>query len=506
MAHKKNKPTALIILDGFGTRPYKEGNAVSMAYMPSFNSWMKEYPSAIIKASGSAVGLLDGMMGNSQVGHMAIGCGRVVQQPIVHIDKAIADGSFFANNNLVNALESIRKTGKRLHIMGLLSDAGIHNYIGHLKAYVNAAITHGVSQIVLHAFLDGRDTPPRSAHIFLQQAQAILAQEKCGVIGSIHGRFYAMDRDNHWDRTRKSYEVLTQNISSVPVSWQDALDLSYAQGVTDEFLVPVQLDPGAAIQDGDGIIFTNIRPDRARQLTACFVKKNFTHFPLQTIQVSFFVTPISYGAGLHTTVLFPYTPVKNTLKDVLSQHEKTIFSVAETEKYAHVTYFFSGGTEKIFPHEVRILVPSIKVSSYAQVPAMSAQGITQSVLKSLKKNPRDFYLINYANADMVGHSGNIPATVKALEILDEELKKLYEVIVHQMNGTMYVTADHGKAEQMLDVQSGQPRTAHTTNPVPFVMLRNDLKHGKSKLSIKKLSDIAALILSNMDISVPEEMK
>lgn len=506
MTLKRHIPTALIILDGFGFRTNKEGNAIAMAETPNLSRWLATYPNTLLKASGPAVGLPEGIMGNSEVGHMAIGCGRVIEQPLTRINNAIADGSFFTNPKLVEKLILLKNANRTLHIIGLLSDAGIHSHIDHIKAYLKAAKQQGITNIVVHAFLDGRDTPPRSAEIYLEKIETLLKELEYGIIGSIHGRFYAMDRDHHWDRTEKSYSVLTQKQIQAPQNWREVLKANYAQGITDEFMPPTQLDPKAIIGNDDGIIFANIRPDRARQITACFVTPNFKKFKRTKIELSFFITPVAYGAGLETTVVFPEIAPKNTLKDVLCSHEKNMFSIAESEKYAHVTYFFSGGSEKIVNHEVRVLIPSIKAITYANLPAMSAPLITQAVIKSLKKFPRDFYLINYANADMVGHSGNLGGTIKAIEILDEELKKIYDIIVEQMGGTMYITADHGKAEQMIDSKTGQARTAHTTNPVPFIMLRKDLENSGKKLVLKELSDIAPFVLENLGIAVPEEMK
>jgi 2,3-bisphosphoglycerate-independent phosphoglycerate mutase len=506
MIPKKHIPTALIILDGFGFRTNTEGNAIALADTPNLDQWLKEYPHALLKASGSAVGLPDGVMGNSEVGHSTIGCGRIIEQPLTRINNAIKNGSFFTNSLLIAPLKQLKASGKTLHIMGLISDAGIHSNTDHMIAYIQAAVAQGITNIIVHAFLDGRDTPPRSAEQYLETIENALSHAAHGVIGSIHGRFYAMDRDHQWDRTEKSYRTLTQKQTDTKHEWREVLKQNYAQGITDEFIPPTQLTPSALIDNDDGIIFANIRPDRARQLTSCFVDPRFKKFKVSTLDLSFFITPVDYGAGLKTTILFPDTPPKNTLKDVLAAHEKTMFSIAETEKYAHVTYFFSGGNEKIAHHEMRILIPSIKAITYAKLPAMSAPLITQAVIKSLRKFPRDFYLINYANADMVGHSGNLNATIKAIEVLDIELKKLYDIIVEHMGGIIYITADHGKAEQMIDSKTGQPRTAHTTNPVPFIMIKKDLKDSDKKLSLKGLSDIAPFILENMGIKVPDEMR
>lgn len=497
MVHKKHIPTALVILDGFGFRTNSEGNAIALAKTPNLDRWLKIYPNTVLKASGTAVGLPEGTIGNSEVGHITIGTGRIIQQPLTVINHAIEDGSFFTNPILCNELGKLRTTGKTVHIMGLLSNAGVHSSTKHLYAFIKAAQQQGIARIVVHPFLDGRDVAPKSAEPLLETLQKNLEQTGIGIIGSLHGRFYAMDRDRHWERTEKSYRVLTQKQNGSLPHWREALQASYAQGITDEFFVPTQVAPNAQICNGDGIIFINIRPDRARQLTQCFTQPHFKQFKTQALDLAFFITPVTYGTQTPSLVLYPQPIPDNTLKDILAQHEKTIFSIAETEKYAHVTYFFSGGNEKIVHHEIRILIPSIKAVSYAPYPAMSAPLITQAVIKSLRRFPRDFYLINYANADMVGHSGNLNATIKAIEVLDEELGKLYDVVVQEMGGTLYITADHGKAEQMIDSKTGQPRTAHTTNPVPFIMLRKGLENSGEKLPLKGLSDIAGFILKEM---------
>jgi len=506
MIHKKHIPTVLIILDGFGFRTNPEGNAVSLADTPNLTKWLKEYPHTLLRASGIAVGLPEGFVGNSEVGHMAIGCGRIIQQPLSTIQNAIANGSFFSNPILVEKLRELKDKQQTLHIMGLLSDAGIHSHMDHLKAYIKTAVQEGITNIVVHAFLDGRDTPPRTAEFYLEKLELILKTVGHGKIGSIQGRFYAMDRNHSWDRTESSYRSLTEQQTTQAADWRTVVKSNYAQNVTDEFIPPTQLDPSGYIKPGDGIIFINIRSDRARQLTTSFIQPDFKKFKIHKLDLTFFITPVSYSPLLHTTVLYPEAKVAHCLKDVLAAHEKSQLSIAETEKYAHVTYFFSGGNEKIVNQEVRILVPSIQTASYANYPAMSAPLITQAVIKSLKRFPRDFYLVNYANADMVGHSGNLGATIKAIEILDAELKKIYDIVVEQMGGTMYITADHGKAEQMIDSKTGQPRTAHTTNPVPFVMIRNNLENSGMKLDIKELANIAPLILKNMGLPVPDEMK
>lgn len=495
MAHK---PIVLIILDGFGYSPEKEYNAIAQADAPHLHAWFREYPHALLKASGGTVGLLDDEMGNSEVGHLTIGAGRVIPQPISFIHQAISDKSFFKNEQLNSCLQKLKKNNGVLHIMGLLSDGGVHSDAEHLYAFLDAAHQHKLKHVYIHAFLDGRDVPPRSARMYLEQLDNALMMFEYGSLGSMHGRFYAMDRDRNWDRTKKSYDILTSTQQSDPISWEQILDQNYNNGITDEFIAPVRLDPTSGIQDGDGIIFFNFRPDRARQLTAACINPEFDAFKRTKINLSFFLTPVSYGPAFSTNMMFQTKAVTKTLKEILSQHGKTIFSIAETEKYAHITYFFGGGQEKEFPGETQILIPSLGLQNYAENPCMSAPAITKTVLHSLNHDPRDFYLINYANADMVGHSGNMQATIKAIECLDRELSRLYEQIIIRMDGIMIITADHGKAESMYDSATKQPRTAHTNNPVPFILLTKKAP-AHLKLPLQELSDVAPFILKQMGI-------
>ncbi len=524
---KKIHPAALIILDGFGYRAEKKYNAIAHAYMPHFNAWWQKYPHALLRASGSAVGLPDNMIGNSEVGHLTIGAGRVIDQPMKIWLEAIADHSFAHNHVLTTQLERLHSVGGALHIIGLLSDAGIHAHEKEIYAVIDAAIKAGIKKIVVHPILDGRDVPPQSAHEYLMHLMQLIRQYNHGriIIGSLHGRFYAMDRDNNWDRIEKSYRVLTESFDRLRMtgpgpffSWEKVLERNYAHNITDEFIPPTQLDSSAIVHNGDGIIFCNVRPDRARELAECFVQNEFAHFVIKPLNLTFFITPVSYDIHLATIPLFPRPVIGNTLKDILAAHHKTIFSIAETEKYAHVTYFFRGEKEEPVVTETRKLIHSMDLQSYAARPEMRASEITQAVIASLQSSPADFYLINYANADMVGHSGNFGATIKAVEFLDTQLGILYEEIVEKMNGTLYITADHGKAEDMFDEVTKQPRTAHTSNPVPFLMI-NPLSHKASEglrkaskgvkdgeLPLQGLADVAPFILENMGIKVPDEMK
>lgn len=509
------KPIVLVILDGFGYREGSSFNAIAQADTPHLDSWFAQYPHTLLQASGKAVGLLEGFIGNSEVGHETIGTGRTTTQPVTIIHEALKRGQLKSHTKLTSALQQLADTGHNLHLIGLLSDAGVHSHQELLYALLDLALTYNIPHIYIHPILDGRDVPPQSAQQYLNQlsvyaypgSQARQAtpnrdtyiKDKSNIsIGSIHGRYYAMDRDRNWDRTQKSAHCLTHKQRPRFTDWQQLLDYWYQQNVTDEFIPPTSLDAESSIQPDDGIIFFNFRPDRARQLTELLLKDK--------IDSSFFITPFSYDDNLKTTPLFTQEPIKYTLMDVLHEEHKRTFAIAETEKYAHITYFFNARREEPYANETLVLIPSIKMQSYAGRPEMSARKITQAVLNDLKTDPKDFYLINYANADMVGHSGNMQATVKAVECLDKQLVLLYEQIVEQMNGTLIITADHGKAEDMFDITSNQPKTAHTNNPVPFLVINQRLKQHKEQLQLKTLADIASYILDLMRLPIPKEMK
>jgi 2,3-bisphosphoglycerate-independent phosphoglycerate mutase len=500
---KTKQPVALVILDGYGYRKEKQYNAIAQAKKPTLDTLLETYPHTLLEAAGTAVGLLPGYIGNSEVGHLTIGAGRTFKQPVTLIHEAIKKGSFFTNQTLTHTLGELPKN-KKLHIMGLLSDAGVHSHIEHLLAYIKAAHGAGITHIVIHPFLDGRDVVPESAKFYLEKLQNFCDRYGC-LIGSIHGRFYAMDRDKNWDRTAQSYQALTQKEPLKFTSWHGTLTYYYAHEISDEFIPPTQLSHDGIIADGDGIIFFNYRPDRARQLASSFLDSSFAAFEHKKLNLSFFITPTDYGLATPTTVLFHTQPIDHTFKELLSQAGKTIFTIAETEKYAHVTYFFNGGQEAAVPHEDLTLIQSIRTKNYVQHPEMSAQEITDAVLHSLNTNSHDFYLINYANADMVGHSGDFQATVKAIECLDKQIKQLFDAIVINMHGTLFITADHGNAEDKWDEQEQQVRTAHTANKVPFVMVQQGLEHKNMHLQMHTLADIAPFILRTMDIQIPAEM-
>jgi 2,3-bisphosphoglycerate-independent phosphoglycerate mutase len=495
-------PVALIILDGFGYRKDSDYNAIAQAKTPHFDEWFAKYPHTLLQASGTTVGLPEGYIGNSEVGHMTIGAGRVVKQSLIRINEAVDNGSFFTNSTLTTCLEALRNGSNRLHIMGLLSDAGVHCLTKHIIAYIRAAQEHGIKHIFIHPFLDGRDAAPQSAALYLTELETAIQNIGAGIIGSLHGRFFVMDRNKNWDRTEISYYCLTTPAKPLFPNWQAYLNEHYNERISDEFMPPALMNTQAVIQSGDGIICANFRPDRSRQITSAFITPDFKPFKT-SVQPLWYFTPVSYATDLPTKTLLPLEePLKETFADVLHAHHKRFFAIAETEKYAHVTYFFNGGREKPYATETQLLVPSLVVHNYIEHPGMSAEIITDSVLSSLTSDPCDVYLINYANADMVGHSGNLEATTKAIEILDHEVARLYDQLVTKMGGTIYLTADHGNAELMFDPVTRQAKTAHTTNPVPFIVLGTDTK----TLTLKSLADIAPFILTKLELAAPKAMQ
>ncbi len=496
----KHGPHVLVILDGFGYRHAHDHNAIYHAHPKRFLTWLTQYPHTNIEASGVHVGLLPHMIGNSEVGHLTIGSGRRITQPVSEITESINDNSFFTNPLLVNRFEQLAHANKTLHLMGLLSDGGVHSYIYHLKALITLAAQKKITRVVVHPFLDGRDVAPQTAATYLTELEEALKQIPQGIIGSLHGRFYAMDRDNHWERTEESYRVLTTPTKPQFENWQQALVSSYDNGITDEFLKPITLHKEGTIKYDDAVVFFNFRADRARQLTRACIEDHFAPFANHPLNLSWMLTFTQYHPDFPVDVLLRKRTVNNTFFDVLERHNIPLFTIAETEKYAHVTYFFNGGREVVRQNETRILIPSKgQKETYASTPKMSAPEITDTVLQALDSNNHRFYLINYANADMVGHSGDFEATIKAINCLDEQLERLYTK-VKELDGTLYITSDHGNAEDMWDIQLGQPKTAHTTNKVPFMLINND-----TTLPIKELSDIAPFILKNLNLPVPPEM-
>lgn len=484
-------PTILIILDGLGISYEKKYNAFYQAKTPHLDYWQSQYFYTTLQAAGRFVGLPEGYCGNSEVGHFTIGAGKIIEQTSTLLNTQLEQNKICTNSTLTNLLKKFN-TQTKIHLLGMASDGNIHSNLQHAKSLIFALKQHGFSNILVHAFLDGRDTPPQSALQYLNCLQNDLDNYSCGKIASIHGRYYAMDRNNNWDRTLKSFHILTQP-QTTWTSYQDCLDKNYQANIFDEFIEPIACIQDHVIKPGDGIIFFNFRPDRAIQLTKLLLE----------LDLAFFITPISYHETLKTSSLIKAAQTDQTLLEVLAAHDKTIFTIAETEKYAHVTYFFNGHRDINFASETRILIPSSSKIEPAQDPKMQAEKITNTVLQDLQNNPKDFYLINYANADMVGHSGNLNATIKAIECLDEELAKLYHEVVIKQQGTIYITADHGNAEVMFDEKLDQACTSHTANLVPFYMLypknKKKLNHFLVESQENGLANIRSLILKNMNL-------
>ncbi len=483
------KPTILIILDGLGISLQEKYNAFFQAHTPYLNMWQHQYFYTTLQAAGIFVGLQKGYCGNSQVGHFTLGAGKIIEQTSARLNQNLHLDILHENQTLTDLLKKFNPT-KRLHLLGMASDGNIHSNIEHARAFIAACAHHKISHLKVHAFLDGRDSPPASALQYLTILQQDLDHYKFGKIASIHGRYYAMDRNKNDDRTQASFTILTEPQASW-LHYTDAITQSYTHNITDEFIKPTACIQDHVIQPGDGVIFFNFRPDRAIQLTE----------KLLTLDLAFCITPVMYHESLKTTPLIEEVIADQTLLEILSNHNKTIYTIAETEKYAHVTYFFNGHRDIVWPREERILIPSSSILPLHD-PRMKAQEITQTVLESLEHNPKDFYLINYANADMVGHSGNLDATIQAIEFLDTQLAQLYQKVVIEQGGTIYITADHGNAEMMFDEHTNQSCTSHTKNPVPFYMLtdnQNHFQHARNWHG-NGLADVADLILKNMNIT------
>ncbi|MBO4251773.1 MAG: 2,3-bisphosphoglycerate-independent phosphoglycerate mutase [Clostridia bacterium] len=513
------KPYAIIIMDGFGYNPDKYGNAIEAAGIPNVKKLFKEYPSTFIGASGMDVGLPDGQMGNSEVGHLNIGAGRIVYQDLTKITKAISDGDFFTNAALVKAMDNAVKNGKKLHLYGLLSTGGVHSHITHVYALLKMAKERGVKNTYVHCFLDGRDTDPKSGAGFVADLQAEMDRLAYGKIASVCGRYYAMDRDNNWDRTLKAYDMLTLGTGEINDDAVQAVKDSYEKGVTDEFILPTNIvkdgKPVALIEKGDSVIFFNFRPDRARQITRAFSQEEFTpYFDEEKGKQMYFERKTGYLAPVYTGfavydasfkgvfVAFPPDEITNTLPQYLSSLGKTQLHIAETEKYAHVTFFFNAKLEAPVDGETRIVIPSPKVATYDLKPEMSAFEVKDRVITELSTGKYDVMILNFANCDMVGHTGVFDAAVNAVKTVDTCVKEVVDKIL-DMDGAAIITADHGNADKMLD-EEGKPFTAHTTNIVPFIVVGEEFK-GKTLKNGGKLCDIAPTLLSMMKIKKPEEM-
>jgi len=504
----------LVVLDGFGERPETDGNAVRLARMPTFAKIYQRYPHVLIGASGNDVGLPDGQMGNSEVGHLNLGAGRIVYQDIVRIDKAIADGSFFENETLIATVEAAKASGGTLHIFGLTSPGNVHASLEHAYAVCELAKRRGFTRVAWHAFLDGRDTPPASGAGYLRDVGKRLAEIGVGQLASAVGRYYAMDRDKRWDRLEVAWKMLTRGEGTRVDDLADAVERGYsaAKPITDEFVMPLVRkgpggDPLAVIKNGDACFFYNCRADRARQLTLAFHASDldFPYFDRSPRpKLAAFSTMTRYDAKIDVPPAFPPQSLAKILGEVLSEHGVSQLRTAETEKYAHVTYFFNGGVEQAFPGEERRLVPSNRdVATYDLAPEMSAAPVTDGVVEALRAGGPDFILVNYANPDMVGHTGKLKPAVNALETIDACIARIVTAAA-AANVTVFITADHGNCETMVDPETGQPHTAHTTNPIPFIAIAEDLT-GRKLRSGGRLADVAPTVLDRMGIAQPPDM-
>ncbi len=495
------RPVLLMILDGFGLSEKKEGNAVAAAKTPNIDRLFSTFPHSTLEASGMSVGLPEGQMGNSEVGHLNIGAGRIVYQDLTRITKSIKDGDFFNNPILIDAIENVKTKGSSLHLSGLLSDGGVHSHNTHLYALLEMAKKHGIRNVFVHAFLDGRDVPPKSALTYIADAQ-IKMKELGGEFATISGRYFAMDRDKRWDRVKKAYEAMTSAIGENALSARQAVEKAYERGENDEFVTPTIIlknnEPVSAISNDDSVIFFNFRSDRAREITRAFIDNDFNDFKRKNFPRTHFVCLTQYDETFEVPVAFPPESLKNILADVLSRHNLKQLRIAETEKYAHVTFFFNGGRETPVKGEERILVPSPKVATYDHQPEMSAYPVTDEVVKAVLSGKFDLIILNYANLDMVGHTGIFDAAVKATEAVDKCIGKVFEA-VGVAGGLLILTADHGNAEQMLD-ETGGIHTAHTCDPVPFVFCDAGVR-----LKDGILADIAPTLLEVLGIEKPGEM-
>lgn len=490
----------LMILDGWGYRDKKSHNAIAQAHSPQWDNWWETRPHCLLKASGLDVGLPAGQMGNSEVGHMHMGAGRIIMQDFTRINAAIASGEFLANPLLNQTINDLEKTGKTLHIMGLFSDGGVHSHENHLFALLALCKAKNFSRVCLHLFPDGRDTSPRSIMHSLQRLNSLYPEVE---IASVSGRYYAMDRDKRWERVEPVYRILTEaEADHVFPKAETAIEYFYAKGISDEFIPPTRIGEGRALTDGDALLFFNYRSDRARQLAEAFLDPDFSGFQRKKCpQLAAFVSMTEYAKNLPTKIAFPSVPMNDTLGEVVAKAGLKQLRIAETEKYAHVTFFFNGGIEQKFPHEDRILIPSPKVATYDLQPEMSAPALTEALIEAIKGKQYDLIICNYANADMVGHTGDFDAAVRAIECLDRCMQKTAEALA-ETGGQLLITADHGNAELMFDDHTQQPHTAHTCQPVPLVFIGNGWHFRQKEGSLR---DIAPTLLALLGIDQPSAM-
>ena len=501
-------PVVLCILDGWGYRHDDSHNAIRAAQTPVMDALWHAYPHTLIEASGADVGLPDDQMGNSEVGHLTIGAGRIIRQELVRISQAVRDGSIAENAELNALADQLRGSGKTLHLIGLCSDGGVHSHIDHLGGLLQWAKARGLKEVCIHAITDGRDTPPQSAEPFLNTIEAQIEKAGIGRISTLCGRYWAMDRDNRWERTEKAYRLLTEEGTISELSPQEVLKASYGEEIYDEFLEPTRLAPGA-IESGDGVVLFNFRPDRVRQLVKALVVEGFDGFERTFIPDLNVVTFTQYEAGLPVSVAFPPESLDGLLGQVVSEAGLRQFRTAETEKYPHVTYFMNGGIEQPYPGEDRHLVPSPRVATYDQAPAMSAEQLTDNCISAVNKGIYSLVVINYANPDMVGHTGAMEATVEAIGAVDRSVGRLLEA-TNRMGGTLIVTADHGNAE-LMEGPDGLPWTAHTTNPVPLILVEGEKRkipgHGTA-VELRSgggLADVAPTLLEILGLEQPRRM-
>lgn len=506
----KYRPVVLIILDGWGVAPDAAGNAVTQANIPNYNRLLSSFPNTVLLASGEAVGLPYAEPGNSEVGHLNIGAGRIVYQDLPRINMSIADGTFLANSTIIAAIDRARARGSKIHLMGLVGMSGVHSSIEHLYAILWMLREQKFSNVFLHVFTDGRDSPPTAAKTFIPQVDERLKKFGVGQIASVSGRYFAMDRDSHWERTQLAYQAIAAGSSQFTASSAlEAVELGYQRGKTDEFIEPTiimnsQKRPIATVEEGDVIISFNFRADRVRQITKAFIDPFFTDFPVRRFHDLMYMTMTRYDDTFNLPIAFPPEDVKLPLSRVISEAGLSQLHIAETEKYPHVTYFLNGGREQPSPREDRILIPSPKVATYDLEPAMSTAAISETLVKKIKERSHDFIVVNIACPDMVGHTGNLKATIQAVESVDKLFSDvLNEVMAHY--GALIITADHGNAEYKLGLH-GEPMTSHTTNPVPFIVVSRELMtSSQKKLSRGILADIAPTVLSLLGLNVPSSM-